>query len=165
MRKVITYFLLIFIFFSSYIELSVISGKANTVCGSVIEETTNLGIKTDIIKIQYDLMQKMKGVVLNISDIIVRDVKEIGRIPVRQKREKMVSKVANIVREEIGRCVLTAFFLAMEKESIKLSKDKTRLPLFFFGYIYLYILKYLGLLFIFWKRNNKAYIKKEAYSI
>ena len=164
MRKVITYFLLICIFFSC-VDLPVIIGKWFRVCGFVLEETTNLGIKTDIIKIQYDLIQKMKGVVLNISDIIVRDVKEIGSAPVRQKREKMVSKVANIVREEIGRCVLTAFLLAMEKESIKLSKDKTRLPLFFFGYIYLYILKYLGLLFIFWKRNNKAYIKKEAYSI
>ncbi len=122
MRKVITYFLLIFIFFSC-VDLPVIIGKWFRVCVFVLEETTNLGIKTDIItdiiKIQYDLMQKMKGVVLNISDIIVRDVKEIGRIPVRQKREKMVSKVANIVREEIGRCVLTAFLLAMEKETIK----------------------------------------------
>ena len=102
MRKVITYFLLICIFFSC-VDLPVIIGIWFRVCGSVIEETTNLGIKTDIIKIQYDLMQKMKGVVLNISDIIVRDVKEIGSAPVRQKREKMVSKVANIVREEIGR--------------------------------------------------------------
>ena len=164
MKRVIIYFLLIFIFFSC-VDLSVIIGKGFRVCGFVFEETTNLGIKSDIIKIQYDLMQKMKGVVLNISDIIVRDVKEIVRTPVRQKREKIVSKVANIVREEIDRCVLTAFLMAMEKESIKLSKDKTRLPLFFFCYIFLYILKYLGLLFIFWKRNDKAYIKKEAYSI
>ena len=161
---VITYFLLIFIFFSSY-DLSVIMGKGIRFCVFKSYETTNLGIKIDIIKIQYDLMQKIKDVVLNISDIIVRDVKEIGRTPVRHKGEKIVSKVAKIVKGEIDRCVLTAFLLAMEKESIKLSKDKTRLPLFFFCYIYLYILKYLGLLFIFWKRNDKAYIKKEAYSI
>ena len=113
MKRVIIYFLLIFIFFSC-VDLSVIIGKGFRVCGFVFEETTNLGIKSDIIKIQYDLMQKMKGVVLNISDIIVRDVKEIVRTPVRQKREKIVSKVANIVREEIDRCVLTAFLMAME---------------------------------------------------
>lgn len=164
MKKVITYFLLIFIFFSGY-DLSVISGKGFTVCGFLLEETTNLGIKTDMIKIQYDLMQKMKEVALNVSDMIVRDVKEIGRTPVRQKQEKIVSKVVNIVRGEIGRCVLTVFLLTVEKESIKMSKDKTRLPLFFFGYIYLYILKYLGLLFIFWKRDKRADIEKEAYIV
>ena len=90
--------------------------------------------ETDMIKTQYDLIQKMKEVVFNISDIITRDV----ITSVRQRREKVISKVANIVSEEMGKCVLTAFLLTLEKESIKLSKDKTRLPLFFFGYMYIY---------------------------
>ncbi len=116
---------------------------------------------TEVVKVQYDLLKQTKNVVATVCNNIAKDVKSI-LAPVQTNKvfvdiDKTERKISIDNCFNYVKLVLPVFISNMSY----VLRDK-RVMLFFFGFIFIFILRYLGLLFTFdgiiiSKRYKKAY--------
>ena len=156
MKSILKCVLSLFILFST-IDLSIINLPDNF-CPNITKNTSI----SELIKIEYDLFYQTKNVVTNVCNNIAKDVQVL-----------LTSKQNDRVFFDIGKSerkiyidnyfnyVKVLLLISVTKTGILV--DKTKFLLFFFGFIFIFILKYLGLLFTFGKiaiyqRYKKAYI-------
>ena len=155
MKSILRCILVFFVLFST-IDLSIIN-LSKIFCFD-IKTTTSI---SEIIEIECDLLQQTTKVVKNICNNIAKDVELLLVTP---KSNNVFFDIDKIERR-IGvdnffnyiKFVLTAFL-----STISYVVNNTQLILFFFGFIFLFMLKYLGLLFTFdgiiiSNSYNKAY--------
>ena len=147
--------LLSFIMFFSLIDFSAISLLKNA-----FNDTTKISI-SDVISVQYEIFEQTKQAFSGICNNIAKD---INAILTSVKQTKTFIDLSNlfIVKDYLNYCVSFIVSITIKIISINFYKDSTKIPLFFFGFIFLFLLKYLGLLFTFdgiiiSKQYKKAY--------
>lgn len=116
---------------------------------------------SDVVKVQYDLLQQTKNVVVNVCDNIAKDVISL-LAPAQQNNvffaaDKKERKLSTDSCFNFVKVVLSVFV-----SSISYVLKNTKVPLFFFVFVFVFLLRYLGLLFTFdgitiSKRYKKAY--------
>lgn len=115
-------------------------------------ENTNSGIsclsKDDIISVQYELCKQTKDIVLNFSDIIVNDLKILSDSNHRNKL------FFNIEFFSITNSVIS-INVNIEQYKINILKFyknivyKTELIILFISFVFMFLIRYLGLLRLF----------------
>lgn len=147
--------LLSFMMFFSLIDFSAIPLLKN-----IVNDTTKISI-SDVISVQYKIFEQTKQAFSGICDNIATDV---NLILTSKKQTKTFIDLSNlfIAKDYLNYCILLVVPIAKKIISINFYKDSTKIPLFFFGFIFLFLLKYLGLLFTFdgiiiSKQYKKAY--------
>ena len=125
-------------------------------------DTKNTAISvSDVVKVQYDLLQQTKNVVANVCNNIAKDVISL-LAPTQQ------NNVFFAMENKERRLSMDSFFnffkvvLSVLVSSISYVLRDTKVPLFFFVFVFVFLLRYLGLLFTFdgitiSKRYKKAY--------
>ena len=156
MKSILKCALSLFILFST-IDLSVIN-LFDKFC-SEMENKTSI---SEIIEIECDLFYHAKNVVKTVCDNIAKDV-EILLAPTQNNQmffdiDKTDRRIYTDTLFSYVKLVLVVSVL----KSISVESN-AKLILFFFGFIFLFILKYLGLLFTFGKiavyeQYEKTYI-------
>lgn len=116
---------------------------------------------TEVVKVQYDLLKQTKNVVANVCNNIAKDVKSL-LAPVQSNKmfvdvDKTDRKICVDNCFNYVRLVLPTFI-----SSVSYILRDTKVPLFFFLFVFIFILRYLGLLFTFGgiaisKQYKKAY--------
>jgi hypothetical protein len=114
-------------------------------------------------KVQYDLLQQTKTIVANVCNNIAKDVESL--------LAPEFTKDIFIDIDKINTKLYTDNYFNYVKQLLIIKELKsygvfanTSVFLFFFGFIFLFIIKYLGLLFTFGKKNIYQQYKK-AYGI
>ena len=148
--------LLSFMMFFSLIDFSAISLLKNT-----FNDTTKISI-SDVISVQYKIFEQTKQAFSGICNNIVKDINTILTVKKQIKTNICLYDIF-IVKDYLNYCISFTVFIAKKIININFYKNNTKIPLFFFGFIFRFILKYLGLLFTFGKiamyqRYQKAYI-------
>ena len=116
---------------------------------------------SDVVKVQYDLLQQTKNVVANVCDNIAKDVISL-LAPTQQ------NNVFFATNKKERKLITDTYFsyvkvvLSVIVSSINYVLKDTKVPLFFFVFVFVFLLRYLGLLFTFdgiivSKRYKKAY--------
>ena len=156
MKSILKCALSFFILFST-IDLSVIN-----LFDKFYSDMGNKTSISEIIEIECDLFYHAKNVVATVCDNIAKDV-EFLLAPTQTN--KMFVDIDKTDRKIYIDNFFSYFKLVL---SVAVSKtnfvmNNNRLKLFFFGFIFIFILKYLGLLFTFGKitiyeQYKKAYI-------
>ena len=134
--------LLSFMMFFSLIDFSAISLLKN-----VFNDTTKISI-SDVISVQYEIFEQTKQAFSGICNNIAKDVNTI-LTSVKQTKTYICLYDIFIVKDYLNYCISFVVPIAKKIMSINFYKDSTKIPLFFFGFIFIFILKYLGLLFTF----------------
>lgn len=156
MKSILKCVLSFFILFST-IDLSVINLFDKFYC--------NIGNKTsisEIIEIECDLFYHAKNVVKSVCNNIVKDVEIL--LSDTQSTKVFFDIDKSDRRIYIDNCFnYVKLVLLVLKSNVSFVMNNTKLWLFFFGFVFLSILKYLGLLFTFGKiaiyqQYKKAYI-------
>ena len=156
MKNILKYVLVFFVFFST-VDLSVIN-----LFDKFYSDMGNKTSISEIIEIECDLFYHAKNVVASVCDNIVKDVAFL--LSPSQSNKIFFDIDKSDKRIYIDNCFnYVRLVLPVLKINMELVVDNTKLRLFFFGFIFLFILKYLGLLFTFGKiviyqRYKKAYI-------
>ena len=126
----------------------------------------NMGNKTsvsEIIEIECDLFYHAKNVVKSVCNNIAKDVEILLSNTQRTKVFFDIDKSDR--RIYIDNCFnYVKLVLPVLKSNVSFVMNNTKLRLFFFGFVFLFILKYLGLLFTFGKITIYQQYK-EAYII
>ena len=156
MKSILKCILSFFILFST-VDLSVIN-----LFDKLYSDTGNKTSISEIIEIECDLFYHAKNVVANVCNNIVKDVAFLLSPTQSNKSFFDVDKSDKRI------CIYICFnyvklMLSVLKSNISFVVNNTKLRLFFFGFVFLFILRYLGLLFTFGKiviyqRYKKAYI-------
>lgn len=149
--------ILSFMMFFSCIDLSSIS-----ILGTIFNNTKQISI-SDVISVQATVLKQTKQAFSGICDNIIKDV---TTILTSSKVVKTYIDLYNfsINKEYLKYCVLLVVPLIYKISSTNICRNNTKIPLIFFGFIFLFILKYLGLLFTFGKKTNSQQYKV-AYSM
>lgn len=118
---------------------------------------------TEVVKVQYDLLKQTKNVVATVCNNIAKDVESL-LAPMQNNKiffdiDKTDRKICIDNCFNFVKLVLPVFI-----SSISYVLNDTKVPLFFFGFIFIFILKYLGLLFTFGGITISIQYKK-AYSM
>ncbi|MBQ2219645.1 MAG: hypothetical protein II417_02480 [Elusimicrobia bacterium] len=156
MKSILKCVLAFFVFFSM-VDLSAIN-----LLNNFRFDTKNSAISmSDVVKVQYDLLQQTKNVVANVCDNIAKDVISL-LAPIQQNNvffatDKKERKLSTDSCFNFVKVVLSVFV-----SSISYVLKDTKVPLFFFVFVFVFLLRYLGLLFTFdgitiSKRYKKAY--------
>ena len=156
MKSILKCALSFFILFST-IDLSVIN-----LFDKFYSDVGNKTSISEIIEIECDLFYHAKNVVKTVCNNIAKDV-EILLAPTQNNQMFFdIDKTdRRIYTDNLFSYV--KLILPVLKSNISFIVNNTKLRLFFFGFIFLFILKYLGLLFTFGKiavyeQYEKAYI-------
>ncbi len=118
---------------------------------------------SEVVKVQYDLLQQTKSVVANVCNNIAKDVQSLLAPVQLNKMFFDVDKTEK--RIHVDNCfnyvklVLPTFI-----SSVSYVLKDTKVPLFFFLFVFVFILRYLGLLFTFDGITISTQYKK-AYSM
>lgn len=106
----------------------------------------------DVMKVQYELFQQTKIIVGNICKTIVKDV-EFLLTPTQTKPIffNAYKQDLKLYTENYFNFARSLFFGASSRHSFILKNYL--INLFFFGFIFIFLLKYLGLLFTFGKKT------------
>ena len=118
---------------------------------------------SEVVKVQYDLLQQTKSVVANVCNNIAKDVQSL-LAPVQ------VNKMFLDIDKTERRIQIDNYFnyvkvvLPVFVSSIIYVLNDTKVPLFFFLFVFVFLLRYLGLLFTFDGITISTQYKK-AYSI
>lgn len=143
--------------FFSTIDLSVIN-----LFGNFYFRSQNASI-SDVMKVQYDLFQQTKAIVTDVCNNIAKDVESL-LVP------EIVKNVFIDVDKTNTKLYIDNYFNYVKQVSVTRELKcygfytNEIVLLFFFGFIFLFIIKYLGLLFTFGKKNIYQQYKK-AYGI
>ena len=156
MKSILKCALSFFILFST-IDLSVIN-LFDKFCSEMGNKTSI----SEIIEIECDLFYHAKNVVKTVCNNIAKDV-EILLAPTQNNQIFFdIDKTERRIYTD-NLFSYVKLILPVLKSNISFIVNNTKLRLFFFGFIFLFILKYLGLLFTFGKiaicqQYKKAYI-------
>ena len=156
MKSILKCVLSFFILFST-IDLSVIN-----LFDKFYSDMGNKTSISEIIEIECDLFYHAKNVVTTVCNNIAKDVELLLAPTQSNKMFVDIDKTdRKIYTDNFFNYVKLVLYVSVLKIASVASDAK--LMLFFFGFIFLFILKYLGLLFTFGKiaiygRKNKAYI-------
>ena len=156
MKSILKCALSFFILFST-IDLSVIN-LFDKFCSDMGNKTSI----SEIIEIECDLFYHAKNVVKTVCNNIAKDV-EILLAPTQNNQIFFdIDKTERRIYTD-NLFSYVKLILPVLKSNISFIVNNTKLRLFFFGFIFLFILKYLGLLFTFGKiaicqQYKKAYI-------
>jgi len=118
---------------------------------------------SEVVKVQYDLLQQTKSVVANVCNNIAKDVQSL-LAPVQ------VNKMFLDIDKTERRIQIDNYFnyvkvvLPVLVSSISYVLNDTKVPLFFFLFVFVFLLRYLGLLFTFDGITISTQYKK-AYSM
>lgn len=118
---------------------------------------------SEVVKVQYDLLQQTKSVVANVCNNIAKDVQSL-LAPVK------VNKMFLDIDKTERRIQIDNYFnyvkvvLPVFVSSISYVLNDTKVPLFFFLFVFVFLLRYLGLLFTFDGITISTQYKK-AYSM
>ena len=155
MKSILKCVLSLFILFST-VDLSMIN-----LFGSLCPNTEKMTSISELVKIEYDLFYQSKSVVTKVCNNIAKDVVSL-LTPV-----KVNKTFFEIDKSERKLCVdnyfnYLKFVLVLFVSKTVYILKKTEVPLLFFGFIFIFMLKYLGLLFTFsniiiYKQYRKAY--------
>ncbi len=155
MERILKCFLAFFILFST-VDLSVIN-----LFESIRFDAENQTSISSLMKIESDLLYQTKKIITKVCDNIATDV---NLILTSKKQTNTFIDLYNlfIVKDYLNYCILLVVPIAKKIVSINFYTGNTKIPLFFFGFIFLFLLKYLGLLFTFdgiiiSKQYKKAY--------
>ena len=147
--------ILSFMLFFSSIDLSAVSILKN-----VFNDTTKISI-SDVISVQYEIFEQTKQAFSGICSNIAKD---LNLILTSTKTTKTYIDLYNpfVFKNYLSYCVLLAVPITTKLININFCRGNTKIPLFFFGFIFIFILRYLGLLFTFdgitvSKRYKNAY--------
>ena len=156
MKKLFLCILSFFVFFST-VDLSVVTVVRNF---SFNFEKTFV---SDVMKVQYDILQQTKSVVVNVCSNIMKDVNCFLSSAVSRSVFFNADKINLKLQYEI--CFnFVKTFLYILISNIDNFDMSILFFLMFCSFMFSFILKYLGLLFTFGKINNyQQYIK--AYTI
>lgn len=156
MKRYITYLLSFMVFFSS-IDLSAISLLKN-----VFNDTSKISI-SDVISVQYEIFEQTKQA---FSGICTNIAKDVNLILTSTKTTKTYIDLYNpfVLKNYLSYCVLLTVPIATKLINTNFYKGNNKIPLFFFGFIFIFILRYLGLLFTFDGITISKWYKK-AYSM
>jgi len=111
--------------------------------------------KVDVISVQYELCKQAKNIVLNFSDIIVSDLQILSSL------NHKIKSFFNTDTLYITKSV-TPINSNIKKYKINIAKFyknimyETKLSVFFVGFVFIFLIRYLGLLRLF---NNPLNIK------
>lgn len=157
MKSILKCVLAFFVFFSM-VDLSAINLLRDFHFDTKTAATITM---SDVVKVQYDLLQQTKNVVANVCDNIAKDVISL-LAPTQQNNvffatDKKERKLSTDSCFNFVKVVLSVFV-----SSISYVLKDTKVPLFFFVFVFVFLLRYLGLLFTFdgitiSKRYKKAY--------
>ena len=124
-------------------------------------KTTATITMSDVVKVQYDLLQQTKNVVANVCDNIAKDVISL-LAPTQQNNVFFATneKERKLITDTCFNYVKV--MLSVIVSSISYVLKDTKIPLFFFVCVFVFLLRYLGLLFTFdgitiSKRYKNAY--------
>lgn len=152
MKRILKCLLAFFILFST-IDLSVIN-----LCGNICSNGEKMTTISELVKIECDLLCQTKNVVANMCNNIVKDVQflltatQINKIFFdmdKTERKLYMDNYFNYVKQLIIVKNMTSYVLFAS----------TTVFLFFFGFVFMFILKYLGLLFTFGKVAFRQHFK------
>ena len=118
---------------------------------------------SEVVKVQYDLLQQTKSVVANVCNNIAKDVQSL-LAPVQVNKmfldiDKTERRIQTDNYFNYVKVVLPVFV-----SSISYVLNDTKVPLFFFLFVFVFLLRYLGLLFTFDGITISTQYKK-AYSM
>ncbi len=118
---------------------------------------------SEVVKVQYDLLQQTKSVVANVCDNIAKDVQSLLAPVQINKLFLDIDKTER--RIQVDNCFsYVKLVLPVFVSSISYVLKDTKVPLFFFVFVFVFILRYLGLLFTFNGIAMSTQYKK-AYSM
>ena len=141
MKRYIICLLSFMVFFSS-IDLSSVYLLKN-----VFNDTTKISI-SDVVSVQCEIFEQTKQAFSGICDNIAKDINTI-LTSVKQTKTYICLYDIFIVKDYLNYCVSFTVPLTTKIMNMNFYKDSTKIPLFFFGFIFIFILRYLGLLFTF----------------
>lgn len=149
--------ILSFMLFFSSIDLSSVYLLKN-----IFNDTTKISI-SDVISVQYEIFEQTKQAFSGICSNIAKDV---NLILTSTKTTKTYIDLYNpfVLKNYLSYCVLLAVPIVTKLINTNFCNGNNKIPLFFFGFIFIFILKYLGLLFTFDGITISKWYKK-AYSI
>lgn len=156
MKNILKCVLSLFILFST-IDLSIVT-FFDKYCSDIPNKTSI----SEIIEIECDLFYHAKNVVKSVCNTIVKDVEIL--LSDTQSTKVFFDIDKSDRRIYIDNCFnYVKLVLLVLKSNVSFVMNNTKLWLFFFGFVFLFILKYLGLLFTFGKiaiyqQYKKAYI-------
>ena len=147
---------------SFFILFSMVDLSAINLLNSFSFDTKSAAISmSEVVKVQYDLLQQTKSIVANVCNNIAKDVQSL-LAPV--KVNKMFLDIDKTERRiQIDNCFnYVKLVLPVFVSSISYVLNDTKVPLFFFLFVFVFLLRYLGLLFTFdgitiSERYKKAY--------
>ena len=118
---------------------------------------------SEVVKVQYDLLQQTKSVVANVCNNIAKDV-EILLAPAQVNKiffdaDKAETRIRTENCFNYVKLVLPVFV-----SGISYVLKDIKVPLFFFLFVFIFLLRYLGLLFTFGGITMSTRYKK-AYSM
>ena len=149
---------------SFFILFSMVDLSAINLLSSFRFDTKSAAISmTEVVKVQYDLLQQTKSVVANVCNNIAKDVQSL-LAPVQ------VNKMFLDIDKTERRIQIDNYFnyvkvvLPVFVSSISYVLNDTKVPLFFFLFVFVFLLRYLGLLFTFDGITISTQYKK-AYSM
>ena len=156
MKSILKCVLSFFILFST-VDLSVIN-----LFDKFYSDMGNKTSISEIIEIECDLFYHAKNVVKSVCNNIAKDVEIL--LSNTQSTKVFFDIDKSDRRIYIDNCFnYVKLVLPVLKSNVSFVMNNTKLRLFFFGFIFLFILKYLGLLFTFGKiaiyeQYKKTYI-------
>ena len=158
MKSILKCVLAFFVFFSM-VDLSAIN-----LLSSFNFDTNSTAISmSEVVKVQYDLLQQTKSVVANVCNNIAKDV-EILLAPAQVNKiffdaDKTETRIRTENCFNYVKLVLPVFV-----SGISYVLKDIKVPLFFFLFVFIFLLRYLGLLFTFDGITMSTRYKK-AYSM
>ena len=154
MKKIAILFLSSVLFFSS-VDFSCVS-----MLNRLFDNAREVSISS-VISVQYKIFEQTKQAFSEICDNIIKDVNLFLSSPKTQKTYIDSHKVI-VYKEYLKYSFSFVVFMADKIKSIIFCGDDSKVPLFFFVFVFIFMLRYLGLLFTFDGitmsiRNKKAY--------
>ena len=152
MKRILKCLLAFFILFST-VDLSVIN-----LCGTVCSNGEKMTTISELVKIECALFCQTKNVVANMCDNIVKDVQLLLTPTQHNKTFFDTDKTERRIYTDNYFNYVKVLLLVSVAKSVCFI-DKTKFLLFFFGFVFMFILKYLGLLFTFGKVAFRQHYK------
>ena len=149
---------------SFFILFSMVDLSAINLLSTFRFDTKSAAISmSEVVKVQYDLLQQTKSVVANVCNNIAKDVQSL-LAPVQVNKmfldiDKTERRIQTDNYFNYVKVVLPVFV-----SSISYVLNDTKVPLFFFLFVFVFLLRYLGLLFTFDGITISTQYKK-AYSM
>ncbi len=156
MKKIAMLFLPFVLFFAS-VDFSCIS-----ILNRFFDNTQKISVSA-VISVQYKIFEQTKQAFSEICGNILEDVNLFLSSSKKQKTHAAFHKVV-VNKEYLKYCFSFVAFIEEKIKNITFYGDNIKVPLFFFLFVFIFLLRYLGLLFTFDGITMSTRYKK-AYSM